>query len=152
MIRNEQEYQEASKRLEAERTRLDQHQAQLAKSGLKKAELKRVMEPLISFHEQLREEVEHYENLKRGKFPNLQNLKGLGILLVSLRIARGMSQRELAAKLEVHESQVSRDERNEYHGITVDRANKILEALGVKLQTTVVDAPLGAEADELQSI
>ena len=36
-----------------------------------------------------------------------------------------MSQRDLAAKLEVHESEVSRDERNEYHGITVDRAIKI---------------------------
>ncbi len=151
MIRNEQEYQEASKRLEAERERLDQHRKQLAKSGLKKAELKRVMDPLISFHEQLREEVEHYENLKRGKFPNLQNLKGLGVLLVSLRIASGMSQRELAAKLDVHESQVSRDERNEYHGITVDRAIKILDALGVKLQTSVVEVPLGTEADELQN-
>jgi len=151
MIRNEQEYQEASKRLEAERARLDQHREHLASSGLKKPELKRAMEPLISFHEQLREEVEHYENLKRGKFPNLQNLKGLGVLLVSLRIARGMSQRELAAKLEVHESQVSRDERNEYHGITVDRAIKTLDALGVKLQTSVVDAPLGIEADELQN-
>ena len=151
MIRNEQEYQEASKRLEAERARLDQHREQLAKSGLKKSELKRVMDPLVSFHEQLREEVEHYENLKRGKFPNLQNLKGLGVLLVSLRIARGMSQRELATKLEVHESQVSRDERNEYHGITVDRAIKILDTLGVKLQTSVVEAPLGIEAGELQN-
>ena len=151
MIRNEQEYQEASQRLEAERERLDQHRKQLAKSGLKKAELKRVMDPLISFHEQLREEVEHYENLKRGKFPNLQNLKGLGVLLVSLRIAQGMSQRELAAKLEVHESQVSRDERNEYHGITVDRAIKILDTLGVKLQTSVLEAPLGVETGELQN-
>jgi DNA-binding XRE family transcriptional regulator len=151
MIRNEQEYQEASKRLEAERVRLDLHRAQLAKSGLKKSELKRVMDPLISFHDQLREEVTHYENLKRGKFPNLQNLKGLGGLLVSLRIARGMSQREFAAKLEVHESQVSRDERNEYHGITVERAIKILDTLGVKLQTSVVEAPLGVEADELQN-
>ena len=151
MIRNEQEYQEASMRLEAERARLDQHRKQLSQSGLKKAELKRVMDPLVSFHEQLREEVEHYENLKRGKFPNLQNLKGLGVLLVSLRIARGMSQRELAAKLEVHESQVSRDERNEYHGITVDRAIKILDTLGVKLQTSVVEAPLGIEAAELQN-
>lgn len=151
MIRNEQEYQEASKRLEAERVRLDLHREQLSKSGLKKSELKRVMDPLTSFHEQLREEVKHYENLKRGKFPNLQNLKGLGVLLVSLRIARGMSQRELAAKLEVHESQVSRDERNEYHGITVDRAIKILDALGVKLQTSVVEAPLGVENGELQN-
>jgi len=151
MIRNEQEYQEASKRLEAERERLDQHRKQLLESGLKKSELKRVMDPLISFHEQLREEVEHYENLKRGKFPNLHNLKGLGGLLVSLRIASGMSQRELAAKLEVHESQVSRDERNEYHGVTVDRAIKILDALGVKIQTSVVEAPLGKESRELQN-
>jgi ribosome-binding protein aMBF1 (putative translation factor) len=146
MIRNEQEYKEASERLEAERTRLDQHRQHLIESGLKKSELKRAMDPLISFHEQLREEVEHYENLKRGKFPNLQNLKGLGVLLVSLRIASGMSQRDLAAKLEIHESQVSRDERNEYHGVTVERAIRILEALGVRLQTTVVEAPLGVEA------
>jgi ribosome-binding protein aMBF1 (putative translation factor) len=150
MIRNEQEYQEASNRLEAERERLEQHRKQLSQSGLKKAEIKRVMDPLISFHDQLREEVEHYENLKRGKFPNLQNLKGLGGLLVSLRIARGMSQRDLAVKLGVHESQVSRDERNEYHGITVERAIKILDTLGVKLQTSVVEAPLGVEAGELQ--
>jgi ribosome-binding protein aMBF1 (putative translation factor) len=60
-----------------------------------------------------------------------------------------MSQRELAAKLEVHESQVSRDERNEYHGITVERVIKILDALGVKLQTSVVEAPLDVEAGEL---
>lgn len=151
MIRNEQEYLEASRRLEAERVRLDQHRAHLAKSGLKKSELKRVMDPLIAFHDQLREEVEHYENLKRGKFPSLQNLKGLGGLLVSLRIARGMSQRELATKLEVHESQVSRDERNEYHGITVERAIRILDSLGVKLQTSVVEAPLGVEPQELQN-
>ena len=151
MIRNEHEYLEASKRLEAERVRLAQHREELSKSGLKESELKRVMDPLISFHNQLREEVERYEDLKRGKFPNLQNLKGLGTLLVSLRIARGMSQRELAAKLEVHESQVSRDERNEYHGITVERAIKILDTLGVKLQTSVVEAPLGVETSELQN-
>lgn len=151
MIRNEQEYREAVARLAAEKIRFDEHRQRLIDDGIKKAGVKRVMEPLISFHEQLREEVEHYENLKRGKFPNLQNLKGLGILLVSLRIARGMSQRELAAKLDVHESQVSRDERNEYHGITVDRAIKTLDALGVKLQTSVVDAPLGIEVEELQN-
>lgn len=149
MIRNEQEYREAVNRLTDEKKRLDQHRKRLLDGGMQAGGVKRVMDPLISFHAQLREEVEYYENLKRGKFPNLQNLKGLGVLLVSLRIARGMSQRELAAKLEVHESQVSRDERNEYHGITVERAIKILEALGVQLQTTVIEAPLGVEASEL---
>jgi len=152
VIRNEQEYREAVARLAAEKKRFDEHRQRLIDDGIKAAGVKRVMDPLISFHEQLREEVEHYENLKRGKFPNLQNLKGFGVLLVSLRIASGMSQRELAAKLEVHESQVSRDERNEYHGVTVDRAIKILDALGVKLQTSVVEAPLGTEARDLQNI
>jgi len=48
-----------------------------------------------------------------------------------------MSQRELASLLGVHDSQVSRDERNEYHGITVERATMILEAMGVTLTSTI---------------
>jgi hypothetical protein len=44
-----------------------------------------------------------------------------------------MSQRE-RERLGVHESQVSRDERNEYHGITVERLTKVLEVLDVALQ------------------
>jgi len=35
-------------------------------------------------------------------------------MLAALRIARGVSQRDLAGRLGVHESQVSRDKRNEY--------------------------------------
>jgi hypothetical protein len=47
----------------------------------------------------------------------------------------------LARRLNVHESQVSLDERNEYFGITLDRAAKILDALGVRLHTTVQIEP-----------
>jgi ribosome-binding protein aMBF1 (putative translation factor) len=90
-----------------------------------------------SFHLQLKEEVESYERLKRGEFEELDNLRGLGHLLISLRIAQGISQRELAKKLDVHESQVSRDERNEYFGITLERAIKILDTLNVRLHTTI---------------
>jgi hypothetical protein len=43
----------------------------------------------------------------------------------------------LTDRLGVHQSQVSRDERNEYHGITVDRASRILEVLGVDVTTRV---------------
>ena len=83
-----------------------------------------------------------YERLKRAKFDELRNLEGLGQLLVGLRIATGLTQRQLADRLGVHESQVSRDERNEYFGVTVDRVNHILEALGVELKTTVKRAPV----------
>jgi hypothetical protein len=38
----------------------------------------------------------------------------------------------------LHESQVSRDERNEYHGITLERARRILHARKVDVQTAVL--------------
>lgn len=82
-------------------------------------------------------EVASYERLQRGEFEELQNFDGIGRLLIALRISQGVSQRELAERLEVHESQVSRDERNEYHGVTVERANRVIEALGVQLTTRV---------------
>ena len=48
------------------------------------------------------------------------------------RIALGLTQQELAERLKVSAAQVSCDERNDYHGITVERAQRILEALGVR--------------------
>ena len=141
MIRNETEYQEASARLAEERIRLAEHRQRLKDAGLKDEEIRHVIDPMESFHLQFREEVESYERLKRGEFEELDNLRGLGHLLISLRIAQGISQRELAKRLGVHESQVSRDERNEYFGITLERAIKILDALNVRLHTRVEFAP-----------
>ena len=141
MIRNEKEYQEASARLAEERNRLADHRTRLKEAGLNDEEIKRVVDPMESFHLQLQEEVESYERLKRGEFEDLDNLRGLGHLLISVRIAQGISQRELAKRLNVHESQISRDERNEYFGITLERAVKILDALDVRLHTKVEIAP-----------
>ena len=135
MIRNEAEYQEALSRLQEERTRLEEHRNRLVEIGLKDDEVKRALDPLRSFHLQLDEEVQSYERLKRGDLGELSNLHGLGQMLIALRIARGLTQRELATRLGVHESQVSRDERNEYHGITVDRASRVLDAMGVRLRS-----------------
>jgi ribosome-binding protein aMBF1 (putative translation factor) len=142
MIRNETEYKEAVARLAEERDRLTEHRSRLRQAGLSEDEIKRVIDPMESFHLQLKEEVESYERLKRREFDELDNLRGFGHLLISLRIAQGISQRDLAKRLDVHESQVSRDERNEYFGITLERAVKLLDALNVRLRTKVdLDSP-----------
>jgi ribosome-binding protein aMBF1 (putative translation factor) len=141
LIRNETEYQEASTRLIDERNRLAEHRARLREAGLSDEETKRVIDPMESFHLQLQEEVESYERLKRGEFEELENFRGFGHLLISVRIAQRVSQRELARRLNVHESQISRDERNEYFGITLERAIKILDALNVRLHTKVEIQP-----------
>jgi len=137
MIRNESEYKEAVERVAQESARLKEERVKLQEMGLSKEEIKRALDPLRSFHEQLKEEVESYERLMRGEFEELRNFEGVGRLLIALRIAKGVTQRELAEPLGVHESQVSRDERNEYHGVTVERANRILEVLGVEIRSVV---------------
>jgi len=137
MIHSEKEYKEAVERIGQEKQRLARQKAELKAMGLDPAEIKRAVDPMLSFHQQLAEEVQGYERLKRGEFEEIGNLRGLGQLLVSLRIARGLTQRQLAEKLGVHETQVSRDERNEYHGITLERAARILDALGAEVRSRV---------------
>jgi ribosome-binding protein aMBF1 (putative translation factor) len=135
MIRTETEYREAVNRVTAEEKLLADQEGALRAEGLAADQIKRLMDPVVSFHLQLKEEVQSYERLKRGELDELFNFQGLGRLLIAARIARGLSQRELAERLDVNESQVSRDERNEYHGVTVDRASRILDALGVGVRS-----------------
>jgi hypothetical protein len=71
MIRNEAEYQIASARLIEERNRLAEHRARLKSTNMSDEESKRVIDPIESFHHQLKEEVESYERLKRGEFDEL---------------------------------------------------------------------------------
>ena len=138
MIRNEQEYQSALSKVAEEKKRLEAQKIELSNLGLNSEEIERGVAPFLSFHLQLVEEIEHYERLMRGESETLENLQGLGQLLVGLRIANGISQRELARRLDIAESQVSRDERNEYHGISVERASRVLQALGARMVSQIV--------------
>lgn len=137
MIRNEEEYREARARILEEKQRLDAHRAALQAEGLTGDQVKRLTDPMESFHQQLIDDVTSYERLIRGEFDELYNLVGIGRMLVGLRIYAGITQAQLAERLGVDPAQVSRDERNEYHNITVNRASRIFEALGAKLESTV---------------
>ncbi len=156
MIRNENEYQQAVNRIDAERDRLDRHAVAWEKQGFSPEQIAKLREPLESFHLQLVEEVQSYERLKRGEFDELENLQGLGRVLIGLRIFHGMTQRELARRMGVQESVVSRDERNEYHGVTLERAERVIKALGgvrlmtrVEIDPTAPGGPVGTPAESV---
>jgi DNA-directed RNA polymerase specialized sigma subunit len=137
MIRTESEYQEAVKQLREQDGRLRGEEQKLRELKLSADEIKRGLDPQRTFHEQIKQDVESYERLRRGEFEELHNFHGIGRMLIALRIFQGLSQRELAEVLGVHETQVSRDERNEYHGMTMERASRILETLGVDVVSAV---------------
>lgn len=129
MIRSDSEYQDAIQRLHQDRAVIQAQREAFKAMDLSEEEVERGIEPALSFHEQLREEVEVYERMRRGDITPIESLADIGRVLIGLRIARGITQRQLAESLEVSESQVSRDERNDYHGITVERAQRIIMAL-----------------------
>jgi ribosome-binding protein aMBF1 (putative translation factor) len=137
MIRTEMEYQEAQRRIKEGMRQLKAQQEELEKLDLSKAEIRRGMAPVLTFHEQLSEEVQSYERLRRGDKKELANFQELGQILIALRIVSGLTQRQLAERIGVHETQISRDERNDYHGVTIDRANRLIKALGFELRYSV---------------
>ena len=137
MIRSEVEYREAVTRLEEDRRFIQLQREALEAKGYAPHEVAAGLEPALAFHEQLADEVAWYERVKRHDFEAVKDLTSIGRLLIALRIAQGLTQRDLATLLGVSEAVVSRDERNEYHGIGVERAQRILDALGAQIVTTV---------------
>ena len=135
MIKTDKEYNEAKRRLQSEKKMIEDQHLKLKAAGLTKDQLHLALDPLASFTLQLEEEIQEYERLMRGNFEDITNLNGIGRVLIALRISKGLKQNELAIKLGVKESQVSRDEANEYHGASVEKIQKILNAMGVTAVT-----------------
>lgn len=141
MIRSEKEYERAVNRIEEEQQIIERQRIHFMDLGHNSEELERLMQPLISFHSQLTEEVEAYEGMKRGNLGTLYEFNNIGRWLIGVRIALGMTQKEFAEKLGVTPAQVSRDETNEYHGITVDKAQRILETFNIRFKAEI-DEPI----------
>jgi len=136
MIRTQAEYRRTKQQVEDLRHQVADHRQSLAAEGDSPEEIQRQLDPMISFCEQMADEVALYERIVGDDVPPLDDLAELGYFLIATRIARGVTQRTLAQRLNVHESMVSRDEGNDYHGITADRAGRILKALGVRIHLT----------------
>ena len=137
MIKTEREYFEAKKRLEEEFRSIESQKIKMEQAEMSEEHISLALDPLASFAFQLQEEVEGYEKIKRGQFDILENLDGVGNMLVAIRIAKGVKQKELAAKLGVKETQISRDERNEYHGASIEKIQNVLKALDVSVRSEI---------------
>ncbi|WP_018921997.1 helix-turn-helix domain-containing protein [Salsuginibacillus kocurii] len=137
MIKTEAAYQKALKRLREDKDMIEKQKQTLEEMKLTSEQVERALAPSISFHEQLKEEVVYYERIKRGEFDPIINLHELGKMLIAYRIYIGLTQQELANRLDVSAAQVSRDERNEYYGATLERLQQVMEALQMTSKTEI---------------
>jgi HTH-type transcriptional regulator / antitoxin HipB len=87
----------------------------------------------------LKQEIAEYEELKSGRIAvfQIESFQELPTALIKARIALGMTQKELAEKIDTQEQQIQRYEANHYHAISFDRLMKIVGALGISFKHSV---------------
>jgi DNA-binding Xre family transcriptional regulator len=133
MMKTDKELEAAKKQLSKLKELHETQLAELKSKGLSEAQAKDSLSSSWTYAMQCQEEIDLYEKLKRGELPPVEEFSTRGKYFVAARIARGMTQRELAEKLGTKESAVSRDERNEYHGISMDKMDRLAAVLNLKV-------------------
>ncbi len=93
----------------------------------------------------LRAEIAEYELLKNhnpGTPLVLQtvnlSLDNIGEILIKVRIAKKITEKELAALIGLTEEQVRKYEKKDYQNASFDRVIEVADALGIKLQHCIV--------------
>lgn len=91
---------------------------------------------------ELRSELKEYENLqKKGAARKRGSLAELPSALIQARIARKITQKQLAKLIKVDEQQIQRYEASDYDSVSLPRLTDIADALGV---TMTFEATKGA--------
>lgn len=92
-------------------------------------------EALKSQLSDLEEDLREYEDLKEGRFAfeKLEGISELPKLLICARIASGLTQRDLAGRLELKEQQIQRYEASEYASASFTRIKEVVSALGIEV-------------------
>jgi DNA-binding XRE family transcriptional regulator len=128
-VKTQREYEQTQETLARWRASGERLRASIEAAGLSPEHVEMAMAPHLTMQDQMEGELDWYDRARRGQIWPLPDLRAIGLSLIALRLARGLTQRQLAERLGVNEAQVSRDEKNEYHGISVDRAQRIIDAL-----------------------
>ena len=90
---------------------------------------------------QLKAEMAEYEKMKNSPLPKVLRARGVDEIshqLVRLRLARGLTQAQLAARVGCKQADVSRLEREEYQGYTIIQLNKIATSLGAEIELDLI--------------
>lgn len=133
MIRNDREYRHAREQLGNLRASFDELSGLPAQRS--SGEAPAVMDAVGMQMEDIEREISEYEDLKEGRLLSFEasSLDSLGELLIRARIARGLTQEQLAAELGMTQQQIARYERDDYQKISLWRLAEISEALQVNL-------------------
>lgn len=143
MIENEFQYNLAktqASRFEQTLTQLESLPENKAQSNgihplLRKAEHDALQSQLDSLHEEIAE----YEALRTGKRRSfvLNSFDELPRALIQARIARGLTQKQLAELLGLKEQQIQRYEATGYASASLKRVSSVIQALNLQIREEI---------------
>ena len=101
------------------------------KPGKRSAAIRQSYEGMIR---QLEDDLHEYDQLRTGELalPNVERLDQIAPFVAKMRIAKGVSQTELARRLGVSKQVISRYEESDYQTVAIARLQEILDAIGIK--------------------
>jgi DNA-binding XRE family transcriptional regulator len=132
MIKNQRQYKMTNSQI----AKFEAALAELTERGGTKSRLRKLEEEALrSQLDELRKEVEKFDLLRSGGAMPIQidSFDELPRALVEARIVAGLSQKELAERLNLKEQQIQRYEATEYCSASLTRLKEIAKALGVNL-------------------
>lgn len=147
MIRNEREYRITKGAAKRFGETLALMERESASSKLTPQKQKLVCDAVLSQLEDLKSQVRAYESLKAGRRRHLQakSIDELADVLIQARIALGLTQKQLAERLEVKEQQVQRYEATGYVAASLGRVSEVARVLGLHVS---VGVPLPKRGEE----
>jgi HTH-type transcriptional regulator / antitoxin HigA len=88
---------------------------------------------------QLDDELREYDEIKSGelKLPRVEKLDEIAPFITKIRIAKGVTQTELARRLGVGKQVISRYEESDYQTVSIARLQEILDAIGITTLVTL---------------
>ena len=106
------------------------------KPGKRSAAIRGSYESMIR---QLEDELREYDELKSGvlNLPQVEQLSQIAPFIARIRIAKGVSQAELARRLGVSKQVISRYEESDYQTVAIARLEEILDAIGIMTAVTL---------------
>jgi len=96
-------------------------------------------EALKSQLAELKWQLDEYEKLRSGKLKRLKksSFQDLPLELIRARIARGLTQKDLAMKLGMKEQQIQRYEETDYASASLSRVNEVIKALDIEVKEEI---------------
>ena len=139
MIKNRRQYKYTLSKLAELQKELDQIKEQYKND---EQGLRMFSQGYIEHIAQLQDDVHRYEKMKNNPLPQefiIRSLDEINKYLVWLRLGRDITQTRLAKLIKCKQSDISRFERDNYNRFSLYTLNKIINALGSKIEIRFIN-------------